>query len=146
MDAAFVLGSAKLAGGLTALGVIALVLAVAGLYYISRDRELAGSTKTMWIVLVLFFPIIGPLVYFFLWFAATGDLEGRRFGRWRRHRFGLSRFRRKLLQCLTAERDQSAGEQAGEQENAPPGPESAVRRPPGCQEDDAPASAPQAIA
>jgi hypothetical protein len=60
----FVLGSAKLAGGLTALGVIALVLAVAGLYYISRDRELAGSTKTMWIVLVLFFPIIGPLVYF----------------------------------------------------------------------------------
>jgi hypothetical protein len=60
----FVLGSAKLAGGLTALGVIALVLAVAGLYYISRDRELAGSTKTMWIVLVLFFPIIGPMVYF----------------------------------------------------------------------------------
>jgi hypothetical protein len=64
LDAVFVLGSAKLAGGLTALGVIALVLAVAGLYYISRDRELAGSTKTMWIVLVLFFPIIGPLVYF----------------------------------------------------------------------------------
>jgi hypothetical protein len=59
-----VLSSAKLAGGLTALGVIALVLAVAGLYYISRDREFSGSTKTMWIALVLFFPIIGPLVYF----------------------------------------------------------------------------------
>jgi hypothetical protein len=59
-----VLSSAKLAGGLTALGVIALVLAIAGLYYISRDRELSGSTKTMWIVLVLFFPIIGPSVYF----------------------------------------------------------------------------------
>lgn len=64
MDAVFVLSSAKLAGGLTALGVIALVLAVAGLYYISRDRELSGSTKTMWIVLVLLLPIIGPLVYF----------------------------------------------------------------------------------
>ena len=64
MGPVLVLSSAKLAGGLTALGVIALVLAIAGLYYISRDRELAGSTKTMWIVLVLFFPIIGPLVYF----------------------------------------------------------------------------------
>ena len=59
-----VLSSAKLAGGLTALGVIALVLAIAGLYYISRDRELSGSTKTMWIVLVLFLPILGPSVYF----------------------------------------------------------------------------------
>ena len=64
MGPVLVLSSAKLAGGLTALGVIALVLAIAGLYYISRDRELSGSTKTMWIVLVLFFPIIGPSVYF----------------------------------------------------------------------------------
>ena len=64
MQAMLVLCSAKLAGGLTALGIIALVLAIAGLYYISRDRELSGSTKTMWIVLVLFFPILGPSVYF----------------------------------------------------------------------------------
>ena len=61
-----VLCSAKLAGGLTALGVIALVLAIAGLYYISRDRALSGSAKTVWIVLVLFFPILGPSVYFAL--------------------------------------------------------------------------------
>jgi hypothetical protein len=59
-----VLGSAKLAGGLTALGVIALVLAIAGLYVISRDRELSGGAKTMWIVIVLFFPILGPSIYF----------------------------------------------------------------------------------
>ncbi len=64
MDAVLVLSSAKLAGGLTALGVIALVLAIAGLYYISRDQELSGSAKTLWLVLVLFFPIVGPLVYF----------------------------------------------------------------------------------
>ena len=69
MDTMLVLGSAKLAGGLTALGVIALVLAIAGLYVISRDRELSGSTKTMWIVLVLFFPILGPSIYF----AVRGD-------------------------------------------------------------------------
>jgi len=64
-----VLGSAKLAGGLTARGVIALVLAIAGLYAISRDRELSGGAKTMWIVIVLFFPILGPSIYF----AVRGD-------------------------------------------------------------------------
>jgi hypothetical protein len=58
------LSSAKLAGGLSAVGVVALVFAVAGLYYISRDRELSGSAKTMWIVLVLFLPIVGPMLYF----------------------------------------------------------------------------------
>ena len=64
-----VLSSAKLAGGLTALGVVALVLAIAGLYVISRDRELSGGAKTMWIVIVLFFPILGPSIYF----AVRGD-------------------------------------------------------------------------
>jgi uncharacterized membrane protein YhaH (DUF805 family) len=59
-----VTASAKLAGGLTALGVLALVLAVVALYYVLRDRELSGSAKTMWILLVLFFPILGPAVYF----------------------------------------------------------------------------------
>jgi len=69
LDTVLVLGSAKLAGGLTALGVIALVLAIAGLWVISRDRELSGSAKTMWIVIVLFFPILGPSIYF----AVRGD-------------------------------------------------------------------------
>jgi Phospholipase_D-nuclease N-terminal len=64
MSVAYVIASAKLAGGLTALGVIALVLAVAALFYLSRDTQLSGSAKTMWIVLVLFFPILGPAVYF----------------------------------------------------------------------------------
>jgi hypothetical protein len=59
-----VTASAKLAGGLTALGVIALVLAVVGLFYVSRDRELSGGARAMWIVIVLFFPILGPAIYF----------------------------------------------------------------------------------
>jgi len=64
LETVVVLSSAKLAGGLTALGVIALVLAITGLWVISRDRELSGGTKTMWIVIVLFFPILGPSIYF----------------------------------------------------------------------------------
>ena len=59
-----VLSSAKLAGGLTALGVLALALAVTALYYLLRDPELTGGSKTMWIVIVLFFPILGPAIYF----------------------------------------------------------------------------------
>ena len=64
MNASVVTASAKLAGGLTALGVFALVLAVAALFYLSRDAGLSGGAKAMWIVLVLFFPILGPSVYF----------------------------------------------------------------------------------
>jgi hypothetical protein len=64
MNVASVIASDKLAGGLTALGVIALVLAVTGLYYVSRDTQLSGGAKTMWIVIVLFFPILGPAIYF----------------------------------------------------------------------------------
>jgi Phospholipase_D-nuclease N-terminal len=59
-----VLAFGKVAGGLTALGVVALVLAVVGLYYVLRDDGLTGGAKAMWIVLVLFFPILGPSVYF----------------------------------------------------------------------------------
>jgi len=64
MNLSLVTASAKLAGGLTALGVIALVLAVTALFYLSRDPQLSGSAKAMWIVLVLFFQILGPAVYF----------------------------------------------------------------------------------
>ena len=64
MNLSLVTASAKLAGGLTALGVLALVLAVAALFYLSRDAELSGGSKALWIVLVLFFPILGPAVYF----------------------------------------------------------------------------------
>ena len=59
-----VLAFGKVAGGVTALGVVALVLAVVGLYYVLRDDGLTGGAKAMWIVLVLFFPILGPSVYF----------------------------------------------------------------------------------
>jgi hypothetical protein len=59
-----VLSSAKLAGGLSVFGVFALVLAIVGLIAITRDAELTGGAKTLWIVLVLFFPIVGPAVYF----------------------------------------------------------------------------------
>jgi hypothetical protein len=64
MNVALVLAYGKAAGGLTALGVLALILAIVGLYYVLRDDGLTGGAKALWIALVLFFPILGPAVYF----------------------------------------------------------------------------------
>jgi hypothetical protein len=64
VNAASVLASAKLTGGLTALGVAALVLAVTAFVYLARDPELGRGGRVLWVVLILFFPIVGPLVYF----------------------------------------------------------------------------------
>jgi len=59
-----VAANGALIGGASAGGVLALVLAVVGLVSVLRDRQLAGGTKALWVVLVLFFPILGPAVYF----------------------------------------------------------------------------------
>jgi hypothetical protein len=64
MNLAYVLAFGKLAGGLTALGVVALVLAVTAFVYLARDPELGTGGKVMWVVIILFFPIVGAAVYF----------------------------------------------------------------------------------
>jgi phospholipase D-like protein len=51
-------------GGISAGGVIALVLAVLALVYVFRDPELSGGARVLWVALVVFFPIFGPIVYF----------------------------------------------------------------------------------
>ena len=64
MNLDLVLAYGKTAGGVTALGVLAFVLAIVGLFYVLRDDGLTGGAKVMWIALVLFFPILGPAIYF----------------------------------------------------------------------------------
>jgi hypothetical protein len=59
-----ILAFGLLGGGITLAGVIAVVLAVSAFLSLRRDQELSGSAKTMWIVLVLFFPIFGPVAYY----------------------------------------------------------------------------------
>lgn len=64
MNGVSVLANGWLVGGVSAGGVLAVVLAVTGLVYVFRDPELSGGAKAMWVALVLLFPIFGPIVYF----------------------------------------------------------------------------------
>jgi hypothetical protein len=64
MNAVSILANAWEVGGATVGGVLALVLAVIALVYLFRDAELSGGTKAMWVVLIVLFPILGPIVYF----------------------------------------------------------------------------------
>jgi hypothetical protein len=64
VNAVSILGDGWLIGGVSAGGVLAVVLAVTGLVYVFRDEELSGWAKAMWVALVLLFPIFGPIVYF----------------------------------------------------------------------------------
>jgi Phospholipase_D-nuclease N-terminal len=59
-----VLADGWLIGGVSAGGVLALVLVVTALVYLFRDEEISGWSKVMWVALVLLFPIFGPIVYF----------------------------------------------------------------------------------
>ena len=58
------LGIGLLAGGLSVLGVFALVLAASACVSVFRNRALAGGTKAMWVALIVCFPLVGPVVYF----------------------------------------------------------------------------------
>lgn len=51
-------------GGISVLSVVALVLAVAAIVAVLKNPEFSGGTKTMWILAILVFPILGSLVYF----------------------------------------------------------------------------------
>jgi Na+/melibiose symporter-like transporter len=64
MSAVSILANAWEVGGATVGGMLALVLAVIALVYLFRDSELSGGTKAMWVVLIVLFPILGPIVYF----------------------------------------------------------------------------------
>ena len=51
-------------GGISVLSVLALVLAIAAIVAVLKNPEFSGGTKTMWILAILIFPILGSLVYF----------------------------------------------------------------------------------
>jgi hypothetical protein len=50
--------------GISIVGIVAVVLAVAALVSVLRNSQLSGGAKVMWVVIVLFVPILGSVVYF----------------------------------------------------------------------------------
>jgi hypothetical protein len=61
---ATILGIGWLAGGITVLGVLALVLAVAAIVSVLRNEEFSGGSKLLWVVVIVLLPILGSAIYF----------------------------------------------------------------------------------
>jgi hypothetical protein len=61
---ALLVGFGYLAAGLSVAAVFALVLGVAACVSLLRNADLSGGTKAMWVLIIVFFPILGSTVYF----------------------------------------------------------------------------------
>ena len=48
----------------TAVGVVALVLAVATIVSVLRNERVSGGEKAVWVGSAIIFPILGAIVYF----------------------------------------------------------------------------------
>ena len=53
-----------LAGGLSILAVVAVILAIGALISVFRNEDFTGSSKALWVVVILIFPLLGSLIYF----------------------------------------------------------------------------------
>jgi hypothetical protein len=61
---AVVLGIGWLAGGITALAVLEVVLGIAAIVSVLRNEDFSGSSKALWVLAIVLFPILGAVIYF----------------------------------------------------------------------------------
>lgn len=82
-------GSNPLAPGimgltLLALAVLALALFVAAVISIARARRLGGVAQAVWVLIVLAFPVLGPVLWFVIGRSSgapgLGDVQAGTFG------------------------------------------------------------------
>jgi hypothetical protein len=53
-----------LAGGFWILSVISVILAIAALVSVFRNADFTGSSKLLWVLVIVIFPLFGSLIYF----------------------------------------------------------------------------------
>ena len=53
-----------LAGGFYVLGALSVVLALAALLSLFRNPEITGSSRLMWVLVIVIFPLFGSIIYF----------------------------------------------------------------------------------
>ena len=53
-----------LAGGFWILAALSVILALAALRSVFRNEDFTGSSRALWVVLILVFPLFGSLIYF----------------------------------------------------------------------------------
>ena len=61
---ATILGIGWLEGGITVLGVLAVVVGLAAIISVLRNPDFSGGSKALWVVVILIFPLLGGLIYF----------------------------------------------------------------------------------
>ena len=59
-----ILGIGWLAGGITALAILEVVLVVAAVVSVLRNEDFSGSAKALWLLAIVLFPIVGAVIYF----------------------------------------------------------------------------------
>jgi len=53
-----------LAGGFWILAAVSVILALAALLSVFRNEDFSGSSRTLWVVVIVVFPLFGSLIYF----------------------------------------------------------------------------------
>ena len=64
MIGATTLAIGLLAGGFWILAALSVVLALAAILSVVKNEDFSGSSRALWIVLILVFPLFGSLIYF----------------------------------------------------------------------------------
>jgi hypothetical protein len=53
-----------LAGGFWILAALSVILALAALLSVFRNPDFTGSSKLLWVLVIIIFPLFGSLIYF----------------------------------------------------------------------------------
>jgi len=64
MTEAATLAIGLLAGGFTVLAALSVILALAALLSLFRNPEITGSSRLLWVLVIIIFPLFGSLIYF----------------------------------------------------------------------------------
>jgi hypothetical protein len=64
MSEAAILAIGLLAGGFTVLAALSVILALAALLSLFRNPDIAGSSRLLWVLVIIIFPLFGSLIYF----------------------------------------------------------------------------------
>jgi len=51
-------------GGFLVLGALSVILALAALLSLFRNPEITGSSRLMWVLVIVIFPLFGSIIYF----------------------------------------------------------------------------------
>lgn len=64
MIEAAVLAIGLFAGGFAVLAALSVILALAALLSLFRNTAITGSSRLLWVLVIIIFPLFGSLIYF----------------------------------------------------------------------------------